>query len=200
MGSDSIDFLGFIPIMRNMLTVVHKILTRVGLNKAVLTSLLAKSWQIIAGALTLFLVAHNFSSAEQGYFYTFNSLVGLQVFFEMGLSFVILQFSGHYFAYLNWAESGNVNGDPVKLLKFYLLLRNALLWYGVAAIAMAALLIPAGFYFFNQQQIHSISITWQMPWIFLVIFTAFNLLTIPALAAIEGAGQVQIFKLLGNLY
>ena len=85
---------------------------------------------------------------------------------------MILQFSGHYFAYLNWAESGNINGDPVKLLKFYLLFRNALVWYGVVAIAMAELLILAGFYFFNQQQIHSISITWQMPWIFLVIFTA----------------------------
>ena len=173
-----------------MFNFIKKLFNRIGLNKAVLTSLLAKSWQMLAGALTLFFVAHYFSSAEQGYFYTFNSVLGLQVIFEMGLSFVILQFSGHFFAHLRWGASGRVDGDPVELLKFQLLLRDALLWYTVAACIMAAILIPAGIYFFNQQSTHSLAVNWQMPWICLVVFTAFNLLTVPSLAAIEGGGQV----------
>ena len=173
-----------------MLNVVNSLLIRFGISNAVLASLLYKSWQMLAGALTLLLVARYFSSEEQGYFYTFNSVIGLQIIFEMGLSFVILQFSGHYFSNLSWLESGDIKGDPNDANKFYLLLRHAFLWYAVAAIIMALLLLTIGFYFFNHKESHLIFISWQLPWAFLVIFTSFNLITIPSLAAIEGGGKV----------
>jgi hypothetical protein len=173
-----------------MLNAINKILSRAGVSKAVLASLLVKSWQMLAGALTLALVALYFSSEEQGYFYTFNSVIGLQIIFEMGLSFVILQFSGHYFANLSWLEQGAIKGDSINVKKFHLLLNHALFWYTVAAIVMALLLLTAGFYFFSHQKSHLSLISWQWPWIFLVIFTAFNLLCTPSLAAIEGGGQV----------
>jgi len=173
-----------------LLNVVNSFLSRVGISKAVLASLMVKGWQMLAGALTLILVARYLSSEEQGYFYTFNSVIGLQIIFEMGLSFVILQFSGHYFANLSWLKLGGVKGDTVNVKKFHLLLSNALFWYAVAAAVMALLLLTAGFYFFNHQKSNLSVISWQWPWIFLVIFTAFNLLCTPGLAAIEGGGQV----------
>jgi hypothetical protein len=145
---------------------------------------------MVAGAVTLTLVARYLSSEEQGYFYTFNSVIGLQIIFEMGLSFVILQFSGHYFANLSWLRLGGVDGDPVNVKKVHLLLSHALFWYVVAAAVMALLLLTAGFYFFNHQKLHLSAISWQWPWIFLVIFTAFNLLCTPSLAVIEGGGKV----------
>lgn len=173
-----------------MLNVVNRIFIRMGVSKPVLASLLVKSWQMLAGALTLALVALYFSSEEQGYFYTFNSVIGLQIIFEMGLSFVILQFSGHYFANLSWLELGAIKGDSINVKKFHLLLNHALFWYALAAIIMALLLLTAGFYFFSHQKSHLSLISWQWPWIFLVIFTALNLLCTPSLAAIEGGGQV----------
>jgi len=173
-----------------VLNIINRILSQIGVSKAVFASLLVKGWQMFAGAITLILVARYFSSEEQGYFYTFNSVIGLQIIFEMGLSFVILQFSGHYFANLRWRQLGSVDGDPVNVKKFHLLLGHALFWYAVAAAVMALLLLTTGFYFFNHQKSNLSAISWQLPWIFLVIFTAINLLCTPSLAAIEGGGQV----------
>lgn len=177
-------------IRTSIIDLLNRFLSLTGISKAVLASLLVKSWQMLAGALTLILVAHFFTSEEQGYFYTFNSVIGLQIIFEMGLSFVILQFSGHYFASLSWLKLGAIKGDSSNVKKFLLLLNHAVFWYALAAIIMALLLLTAGLYFFSHQKSNLSEISWQLPWIFLVIFTAFNLLCTPSLAAIEGSGQV----------
>ncbi|MEI8210373.1 MAG: hypothetical protein WCG16_14275, partial [Methylococcales bacterium] len=83
-----------------------------------------------------------------------------------------------------------IKGDLINIKRFHLLLNHAMFWYAIAAITMALLLLTAGLYFFGHQKSNISSISWQLPWIFLVIFTSFNLLCTPSLAAIEGGGQV----------
>lgn len=89
-------------------SLTFKVFRKFSLNENVFVSLLFRFWQMFAGAFVLFAVSLCLSQEEQGYFYTFNSLVGLQVIFEMGLAFVIFQFAGHFFANLEWSNKGSL--------------------------------------------------------------------------------------------
>ena len=77
-----------ISVLSNSTRRVRHIL---GMDRAVSFTVLARTWNILSGALTIILIAHFVSPTEQGYYYTFASLVSLQVVFELGFSLVILQ-------------------------------------------------------------------------------------------------------------
>src|ERR1035441_4566872 len=69
----------------------HWLRTVLGLDRAVGFTVLARFWGSAAGLVTVLLIARFLSPAEQGYYYTFGSLVAMQMIFELGFSFVILQ-------------------------------------------------------------------------------------------------------------
>jgi len=88
----------------------HRVL---GLDRAVGFTVLARFWSSAAGLVTVALIARFLSPAEQGYYYTFGSLVALQIVFELGFSFVILQLASHERAPLFISDDGEISGDPV---------------------------------------------------------------------------------------
>jgi hypothetical protein len=69
--------------------------SRLGIDKAIGFTILARGWGSLAGLITVALIARFLSPAEQGYYYTFGSLLALQIVFELGFSFVILQMASH---------------------------------------------------------------------------------------------------------
>jgi hypothetical protein len=74
--------------------------TRLGIDHAIGFTILARVWSSAAGLVTVGLIARFLSPAEQGYYYTFGSLIALQIVFELGFSFVILQLATHERAHL----------------------------------------------------------------------------------------------------
>jgi hypothetical protein len=54
-----------------------------GLDFHVLTTLVLRTWQILAGAVMVLFVPYWLSKVEQGYYFTFSSLIALTIFFEM---------------------------------------------------------------------------------------------------------------------
>jgi len=76
----------------------------------------------------------------------------------------------------------------VALKRFTDLLCKTVLWFGVAALLMIALLIPAGIIFFGQKG--SVDFQWRLPWVLAVIGTALNLFVMPFFAIIMGSGDV----------
>ena len=60
------------------------------MNKAVRNTLILRITTLFSGGLSLVLVPFFLNSNEQGYYYTFLSLVSIQVFFELGLSQVLI--------------------------------------------------------------------------------------------------------------
>jgi hypothetical protein len=52
--------------------------------------MMSRVWGLLAGPVTMFLLASRFSPEQQGYYYTLSCLLALQIFFNMGLLFVIL--------------------------------------------------------------------------------------------------------------
>src|SRR6202522_4320184 len=91
----------------------HWIREVLGLDRAVGFTVLARFWSSAAGLVTVALIARFLSPAQQGYYYTFGSLVALQIVFELGFSFVILQMRSHERAHLAISVDGIVSGDAV---------------------------------------------------------------------------------------
>ena len=61
------------------------------LDAAVIYSSLSKILSGFGGFLTVYLIAKKLTLVEQGYYYTFISVLYIQVFFELGLNSIITQ-------------------------------------------------------------------------------------------------------------
>jgi O-antigen/teichoic acid export membrane protein len=155
----------------------------------VLQVLLQRGWGIVAGFVTVLLVPLVLGSVEQGYYYTFASLLALQVFFELGFNVVVTQLVGHEAARLQIDENGRVSGDAVSAARMGSLLRLLWRWYLVAALLFASIVSSAGFFFFERQGSLPAR-EWAGAWLLLVVLTAVNLFFSPRLAVLEGIGRV----------
>jgi O-antigen/teichoic acid export membrane protein len=167
-----------------------QLLRSLGVNRAVGFGVLTRLWSAFAGPLTILLIATRFSKIEQGYYYTFSSLLALQVFFELGLLTVLSQFAAHEFASLYWGDKGDVTGSEQQCARFADLLGKGVKWYYISALLLILILIPAGLYFFAQAPAGGLSFSWRLPWSLAVIGVGGNLLLIPFYAVITGSGDV----------
>lgn len=79
------------------------------------------------------------SSDEQGYYYTFASLLAIQVLFELGLGQVIIQIVGHEAAHLKFNKDGSVDGPVIHIGRMASILSLLRRWYFVAAVVFAVM-------------------------------------------------------------
>jgi hypothetical protein len=141
-------------------------------------------WLIFAGGITIFGVPFWFTSIEQGYFYTFSSLIAAQILFELGFTFVISQFTAH--------ESGAlpVAPDPEHhRSRLAHLLRFSDRWFRYVAVGFLLIVGVLGYVFFSTENALSVD-QWFVPWCLLVLASSFNLRYSSILAMIEGSGEV----------
>jgi hypothetical protein len=99
-----------------------------GLDRGIGFTLLARGWSSLAGVGTLTLIARFLSPAEQGYYYTFYSLVALQIVFELGFSVVILQTASHEAAHLTLDAEGTVTGPASAHARLASVLQKSVRW------------------------------------------------------------------------
>lgn len=160
-----------------------------GLDRAVGFTVLARFWASSAGLVTVALIARFLSPAEQGYYYTFGSLVAMQMVFELGFSFVILQLASHERAQLAISPDYDVTGDPVAHARLASVIQKSVRWYSIAALLFAVTLLPTGFYFFYTHQ-HGQSVAWMLPWCLDALMAVLNFQLDPILSFLEGCGYV----------
>jgi hypothetical protein len=168
---------------------LHRLRRAAGLDFHVLLTLVFRGWAIVAGGLTTVLLPLWLTPSQQGYFYTFGSLLALQVFFELGLNQVISQLVSHEAAHLQFHANGSVLGDSRPAQRLAAIIRLVRRWYSAAALLFAIVAGGAGWAFFGRKGNLSIS-EWLPIWGALVLFSAVNLFLSPRLAVIEGTGQV----------
>lgn len=164
---------------------------KLGIDKAIFYTLLGRGLQISTALFTVFFIAKFLSPDEQGYYYTFGSIVAIQVFFELGLTQIITQFVAHEASHLHWNSNYELLGEDKYKSRLASLLRFCIKWYLIIAILLLIVLAFAGFYFFTTYELKHLDIQWKIPWLLLVIGTAFNLLLSPIIAFIEGLGKVK---------
>jgi len=161
-----------------------------GLDRAVIFTVLARGWSSLAGLVTIVLIAHSLTGAEQGYYYTFGSLVALQIVFELGFSFVILQMASHECVHLSISKDGRVTGDTVAHARLASVLQKSVRWYSIAAFLMLFILIPAGIHFFSSNSHPGQTVAWRLPWCLVVIAASFAFQIDPVFSFLEGCGYV----------
>jgi O-antigen/teichoic acid export membrane protein len=167
-----------------------------GLDRAVGFTVLARFWSSTAGLVTVALIARFLSPAEQGYYYTFGSLVAVQIIFELGFSFVILQMASHERARLSISLDCEVTGDSAAHARLASVIQKSVRWYSIAALLMAATVVPVGFYFFSTHQHPGQNVAWRLPWCLDALMAVLNFQLDPLLSFLEGCGYVpQIARL-----
>jgi hypothetical protein len=82
----------------------------IGLDRAIIFTVLARGWSAMAAAVTIGLILKYLTPVEQGFYSVINPLVSIQIIFELGFSFVILQTAAHESAALHISADGTVTG------------------------------------------------------------------------------------------
>jgi O-antigen/teichoic acid export membrane protein len=160
-----------------------------GLDSTVLYTLLSRTIQASGGLFSIYLVLRFLSKDEQGYYYTFLSLLSIQIFFELGLSNIIVQYVAHEFALVS-DEDLNIT-DVTKLSKLSSLLHFFIKWYLILGVILGCGLIVIGIYFFRNFGLVK-GIEWFAPWLILSISTGIMFITTFFLAFVEGLGRIKM--------
>jgi len=163
-------------------------LKRFQIDRAVFFGLLSRIWGLAAGGVTAILIAAYFSPEIQGYYYTFTTILALQVFVELGLGTVAVQFASHEWSKLNLDESGHIVGDGDALSRLISVARVITPWFFFGGILVAAGLGAAGYLFFSSSPAHDIN--WVSPWFLLCAVTGLTIWLVPIWSLLEGCNQV----------
>lgn len=170
--------------------ILRRLAQKLGVDKAIFYTSLARGVQAVGGVISILFVARFLTGEEQGFYYTFGSIVAIQIFFELGLNGIITQYVAHEASHLTWEGRTKLVGESKYLSRLSSLLHFSVRWYLFFAAALLLTLIIAGFVFFGRYGTHE-EISWKLPWILLSVGTAINLLIAPILAFLEGLGKVK---------
>ena len=174
---------------RFVVSVLRQLVLLVGLDQQVLPNLLLRSWSVGAGVVMIAFMPTWLTEVEQGYFYTFASLLALQVFFELGMNQVVVQLVSHEAAHLNHTEAGTLDGEANRLDRLGSLVQRLDRWYSAAAFLFFLLVSVCGGLFFSILGEGSFDPLW-VTWLLLTVSTATNLRLSASLAVLEGCGQI----------
>lgn len=171
-----------------MLQRIKSLLHFLGVDRAVFYCNATQMLRLATGPLTMFLVLRYLTPEVQGYFYTFSSIVAMQVFLEMGFSQNILQFASHEFAKLHFTPQNSLEGDPRAKSRIISLGRLAFKYYLIASLCMMVLIGAGGYLFFSLSGSHGVH--WQGAWWIIAITASLSLALNPAWALLEGCNRV----------
>lgn len=169
---------------------VKQLLRKFGVDRAVAYAASGRIWQIVVGVVSIILIARFITRSEQGYLYTFQSLLAFQILFDLSLSAVLVQFAGHEMAHLKWQAQGTVEGESAAKARLASLIRISFKWYSIAAVLMLVLLTSGGYIFFKSKEVAQNPVNWQAPWILICTAASILIIFTPILGIIEGCGKV----------
>ncbi len=173
----------------------RRLLNRLEVDRAVFYAIVSRGWQFIAGPITAIMIMHFFSKEVQGYYYMFWSMVGLQMFFELGFTQAIINIASHEWDKLTLHPDRSIGGDTVALSRLTALFRSAMFCYVGMACVLWLVVTCAGWIFFSADE-DSDFVDWRAPWLTMSALTAVAFGLTPMLTILEGCNQVKsVYKL-----
>jgi hypothetical protein len=172
--------------------VIARVLNAIGLDRAVSITLIGRVWTIFGGLGSIYFLTRFLTPELQGYYYTFGSVLALQLFVELGLTHAIIQFSSHEMAELRWTSEGVVVGESKAKRRLQSILYFATFWFSAGALLMIVLLVPLGMKFFDAtsapMDVSRANIV--QSWLLLVCAASLNMVITALAAVLEGCGKV----------
>lgn len=160
-----------------------------GLDVDVLITLIFRGWSTVAGGASALLIPTFLSPEQQGYYYTFNAVLAMQIFFELGLNHVLTQLASHAAAHLSRPSARHVDEDAKWRYAIVSLVKLSSKWNSIMASLFFVTVLAGGIFFFYEKGSLSTS-EWLLAWTFLVALTAVNLALSARLAICDGLGEV----------
>jgi len=174
-----------------MLQFFKVLLSRLGVDMAIFYTSLARIIQALGGLVTVLLIASFMTKEEQGYYYTFASVLAIQIFFELGLGGIIIQFVAHEMAHLKEVSSIKIEGKQVNLSRLSSLMHFCFKWYALFAAMLFISLLVIGYTFFTKYGGSNPLVEWTTPWIIVAFGGSLNLLISPWMAVLQGMNKVK---------
>lgn len=170
---------------------MNNLINKIGIDKAIAYVLIGRGWSVISGVFLLYLISVFLSPEYQGYYFTFSSLISLQVFFELGLGTILSQFVSHEMGRLTY-ENGCLVGEEKSRERLLSIVKLSLKWYLFVAVGILIFISIFGLFFFSSYSAKDSDqvVNWVFPWLFLVLTSAIGLYLSPLIAIAEGCGLV----------
>lgn len=163
---------------------------KAGLDASILYTISSRFIQSVGGILTLFLITRFLNTNEQGYYYTFGSILSIQVFLELGLTGIITQYVAHEFAHLKQKNSSEIEGDAYHKSRLASIVKFGVIWMISISIFLFFVFLIAGQLFFLKYN-NELGVRWQLPWMFLSISTCLIVIINLFFAILEGLGKIK---------
>jgi len=170
---------------------VRKILTTFGIDGAIVYTSLSRIIQALGGLIYVLLMTAFLTKEEQGFYYTFSSVLAIQIFFELGLGGIIIQFVAHEMAHITIISPDQIEGNAENLSRLSSLMHFCLKWYAVFAGMLLITLLIVGYIFFTKYGHNSPLVEWKLPWVMIAIGGSLNLLMSPWMAVLQGMNKVK---------
>ena len=170
---------------------LRKLVFKFGIDGAIGYTVLARIISVTGGLITIVFIALFLSEEEQGYYYTFGSIIAIQVFFELGLNGIITQYVAHETAHLKWSSNIELSGNEQHLSRLSSLLRFCIKVYGILALVLFIVLEISGYVFFTRYHQGIENVSWQFPWALIALTTSLIFIVSLLLSFIEGLGKVK---------
>lgn len=174
---------------------------RLMIDRSVVLAVLLRGWQLMAGVISLWVIGRFFRPEVQGFFYTFSSLLSIQLFFDLGLTGVLTFVASH-----EWAAASDEThpGSLRACRRLSELVARSRRWYGLCSALFGMIAAGVGLWFFSGTQAEGI--TWKLPWLAAVAMASLSLWCSPAIGILEGCNFIAtvnayrlVQALLGNL-
>ena len=156
-------------------------------NKDMLYTLLNQLWRVVAGPALLLSIPIFLTAVEQGYWYTFTSIAALSVFADLGFSTIILQFTAHEFAKLNFTDDGKVDGDEEYLWRLASFLRFCLGWLRKSIGIVFPIIAIGGWWFLSR---NADNVSWHGAWVLYSVASALTFFNAALMSFFEGCNSV----------
>jgi O-antigen/teichoic acid export membrane protein len=173
-----------------MFLIAKRFYDNAGLNPSVIFNILTRVVQSAAGIMVLLLITRFLTKNEQGYYYTFTSLLALQVLFELGITNIVTQYVAHEAAHLTWKNKHELAGEEYYKSRLAYTVQFSIKWFLFVAIILFAVLYFSGKLFFSTYN-SGLNVDWEFPWLVLSVSTAFLLFVNLLLAILEGLGKIE---------
>ena len=174
-----------------MIRSLKKLALKFGFDKAIMFTSSSTVIGTLGSVISVILVVKYLTGIEQGFYYTFGSIVAIQIFFELGLNGIITQYVAHEASNLKWENEDKLIGESIYMSRLSSLLHFSIKRYLSFGLALLLSLIAVGFVFFNRYDTTNGATNWVLPWLLLAIGTTLNLILSPIIAFVQGLGKVK---------
>lgn len=170
---------------------VVKIAHMIGMDGAIAYASLGRVFSALAGVISIFFIATFLTGEEQGFFYTFGSILAIQIFFELGFTGIMTQYVAHEAVHLTLNKNCCYEGESKYISRLAYLVRFCIKWYVIIAALFLTVVIVVGFVYFYKFDKTNGAVNWEGPWLLLTFSTALKLFQSPFTAIYAGLGKVK---------